>query len=109
MGVGGGDWRDRSADLQNPTVLSIGITSLLAIIKIHGILKVMNFTTRRGTGKVSIHAACHYKSQQIETRIESLRVLYSDASDLRKQQVMYPKMCLNISSQADLFIRRRKR
>ena len=35
------------------------------------------------TGKVGVRAACHYQNQQVETRIETLWVLYSDASDQR--------------------------
>ena len=42
------------------------------------------------TEKVSICAACYYQNQSVETRIESLWVLYLDASDLRRQWVTYP-------------------
>ncbi|XP_071078416.1 recQ-mediated genome instability protein 2 isoform X1 [Desmodus rotundus] len=58
--------------------------------------------------KVSVPAACHYQNQQVETRIEYLWALYSDADDLRRQWVMHPKNHLHISSHASLFIRRRK-
>ena len=49
-------------------------------------LQKMSFLGINGTemGKVSIHVACHYQNQWVETRIESLWALYSDAGDLRK-------------------------
>ena len=48
------------------------------------------------------------QNQLIEIRIESLWVFYSDARDLRRQWIMYPKNHPNISSQDDLYIRRSK-
>ena len=60
------------------------------------------------TGKVGVRAACHYQNQQVETRIESSWELYSDVRDLRRGWAMYPKMQLDIPSQANLFRGRRK-
>ena len=41
--------------------------------------------------KGSVRAACLCEKRSVETRIESLWDLYSDAGNLRRQEVMHPR------------------